>query len=168
MHNKNPLCKRSFAFPSRPGTTEKPPCSKLQPHPSPLAGEKGSEQRALRMWGRPTGTATPRHRRVPAVRGCSKGRHRLPTGLSGNFTSSFPLSPRAKIIFLFLLGSFHLIFCFIQQPGFSPQRDDGSLSWFSFSPEDRSSGSWREGFLRSITLPYGQARHRLPPAHITG
>lgn len=58
--------------------------------------KRGKQQRALRMWGRPTGTATPRHRRVPAVRGCSKGRHRLPTGLSGNFTSSFPPLPTCK------------------------------------------------------------------------
>lgn len=170
MRNKNPLRERSFAFPGW-GNTEKPPCPSLQPHPSPREWESRSgqnQQQALGMRGQQTGPAMPRHCRLPVVRGCSKARHRLPTGLSSNFTSFFPPSLCAKIIFLFLLGSFHLIFCFLQQLGFSLQRDDNSLSRFLFSPEDRSSGKQREGFLRSVPLPYRQARHRLPTARVAG
>ena len=141
----------------------------LEPPTSSLPASRRQKQRqALRMQGQQMGTAMPRHRGVPAVRGCSKGRHRPPMGLSSNFASSVPPPRVKKIIFLFLLGSFHLIFCFIQQPGFSPQRDRGSLSQFLFSPEDRSSGYWREGFLQSITLPYRQARDRLPLARVAG
>lgn len=147
----------------RKAALPEPPTSSLS------ASRSGqNQQQALGMRGQQTGPAMLRHCRLPVVRGCSKARHRLPTGLSSNFTSFSPPPPRAKIIFLFLLGSFHLIFCFIQQLGFSLQRDDDSLSWFLFSPEDRSSGKRREGFLRSVPSPHRQARHRLPTARVAG
>lgn len=162
---QNPALQAELCLPQPAGDHRK--AALLEPHPFLLAGEERNSSEPS-----DAGTANG-NGHAKALRGAGgqrmlEGQAPAASGVKQQLRLFFPPSLPAKIILLFLLGSFHLIFCFIQQPGFSPQRDDGSLSRFLFSPEDRSSGKQREGFLRSITLPYRQASHRLPPARVAG
>lgn len=54
---------------------------------------------------------------------CSEDAPRAAGGIKQQLHPLFSLSRMRRVILLFLLGSFHLIVCFTQQPGSSLQRD---------------------------------------------
>lgn len=160
IHNKkNP----HFAFPSRPGSTEKPPCWRLHPHPTPLAEDRNNEAFGCRV--RDAGKRMLRHCRVPVLRGCSKGRHRPAAGLSSNFTSFFvckthPSFPVRQFSSNFLLHPAASLLS-------AKRRRQPKLVFVQPRGPIRRETA-RGDFYGALLRLHRQARRRLPPARIPG